>query len=182
MVVYSLFLPVEPHEAYIVLGVLLSKTGIASALETGARVLIMLSSFTLLFLTTHPGRLLNAMVEKGVPWRLAYLVSSTLQILPMMQAKKDQIIEAQKSRGLQIDGKLTARIRGLLPLITPLVYSSIMDVEQRAVALETRGFSRRGPRTSLEEVPDTHWERFVRFFFLGAAWFFIGRRLWQFWN
>ena len=182
MVIYGLFFPGPAGESARFWDFSLSVSGLAEALEIGARVLIMLSSFTLLFLTTHPGRLMSAMVQQGAPWRLAYLVSSTLQVLPMMQARKDRIVEAQRSRGLSVAGGLFNRIKAVFPLIVPLVYSSIIDVEQRAMALEARGFSRSGPRTSLETIPDTSWERLLRIICLGSAALLIGRRLWLSWN
>jgi len=42
-----------------------------------------------------------------------------------------------------------------VPLVTPLVLGSLMDLEERAMALEARGFGRQGPRTSYRTLPDS---------------------------
>jgi energy-coupling factor transport system permease protein len=56
---------------------------------------------------------------------------------------------------LETEGRAVQRARALLPLVVPLVLGSIVDIEERAMALEARGFGRQGPKTSLLLLADS---------------------------
>jgi energy-coupling factor transporter transmembrane protein EcfT len=71
-------------------------------------------------------------------------------------------MDAQQSRGLRLEGSLIQRGRALIPLVVPLVLGSIVDVEQRAMALEARGFSRPGPKSSYLQLVDSQWQSILR--------------------
>ncbi len=53
-------------------------------------------------------------------------------------------------------------LSALAPVVAPLILGSLMDLEERAIALEARAFTRRGPKTSLAEIHDAGWERALR--------------------
>ncbi len=129
--------------------------GLLFAIRSTGRILMVVSSFLLLALTTRPDALALTLGQRGVPKSLTYIVVSTLQIVPRFQLKAATILDAQQSRGLEIRGSLRRRVRALVPLIAPLVLSSLVDIEERAMALEARAFSRKGPKTSLLVLHDT---------------------------
>mgnify|MGYP000553137410 CR=1 FL=1 len=54
-------------------------------------------------------------------------------------------------------GNLLQRLRSMLPLVEPLVLGSIIDVDERAIALEARGFSSDRPKTFFRIVGDHRW-------------------------
>ena len=72
------------------------------------------------------------------------------------------ISESQRARGLDTEGSFRARLRGILPLVGPVILSSLTDVEERSLALESRAFSRPGRRRLLWAMGDTTWERVLR--------------------
>ncbi len=133
-----------------------------SAAANAERIFLLISSFLLFILTTHPSQLMSDLVRRGLPGQLAYVVVSTLQILPQMQAKAAAIIAAQRSRGLNTQGSLANRVRSLAPLVGPLVFGSLVEVEERAIAIEARAFMSTLPKTALHQVPDTHADKAVR--------------------
>jgi energy-coupling factor transport system permease protein len=126
------------------------------------RLLIGLGSATLLMLTTRPDMLMLALVQRGLPRQLSYIVVTALQIIPSFQSKAQGILDAQRSRGLETEGGVGRRLRALVPLIGPLVLGSLMALEERAIALEARAFMRRGPKTSLQTIADTRAQAVVR--------------------
>jgi energy-coupling factor transport system permease protein len=152
--------------------------GVSFAYLTATRILVMVTSFLLLLLTTHPSTLMSDLARRGVPGALAYIITSTLQILPQMQAKANTIIDAQRSRGLDTEGSLMKRVGALLPLVGPLVFGSLVDVEERAIAIEARAFNSPRPKTSLIEIPDSNAERIARRVFVALMIMSIGSRLW----
>lgn len=126
----------------------LKTEGLIFAAASTGRILTLVCAFLLLSLTTRPDELMIALDERGLPPTLTYIVLATVQIVPRFQARARTILDAQRARGLQTEGNYLQRFKGLLPLIVPLVLSSIVDVEERAIALEARGFSKPGPKTS----------------------------------
>jgi energy-coupling factor transport system permease protein len=108
---------------------------------------------TLAFVTTtRPDDLMEALVQRGAPPKLAFVVLSTIQTVPRMRDKAARILDAQQARGLRTRGSLRARARAVLPLVGPLVIGSLVDVRERSLALEARAFGAGGPRTAYRVV------------------------------
>ena len=143
--------------------------GIEFAIRSTGRLLTVVSSFLLLTFTTRPDGLMLALRERGFPKSIAYITLATLQIVPRFQAKANTILDAQRSRGLETEGNLWVRSKALLPLIQPLMLGSIVDIEERAIALEVRAFGRNGPKTSLLVLHDTTFQRVIRWLLLLGA-------------
>ena len=68
-----------------------------------------------------------------------------------------QITAAQRARGLDTEG-IWRRVRGIVPIVGPVILASIAEVEERTMALEARGFTRPGRRTLLWAPPDSGLE------------------------
>ena len=151
--------------------------GVEFAIRSSGRFIMVISSFLLLTFTTRPDGLMLALSQRGVPNSIAYIMLATLQIVPRFQAKANTILDAQRSRGLETEGSLLVRFRALLPLIQPLLLGSIVDIEERAIALEVRAFGRSGPKTSLLVLRDTTFQRVVRWLLILAALAVIGWRI-----
>ena len=111
------------------------------AFSNAMRIFVMVSAFTIFLLTTHPSELMSDLTRRGLPGQFAYVIISTLQILPQIQAKAQTIISAQRSRGLDTEGSFFKRAGALVPLVGPLVFGSLVEVEERAIAIEARGFT-----------------------------------------
>lgn len=150
---------------------------VQQAFLTAARIFNMISAFILLLLTTHPSELMTDLTQRGMPGNIAYVIISTLQILPQMQAKARTIIAAQRSRGLETEGTLIRRVRALVPLVGPLVFGSLVEVEERAIAIEARGFTSPLKKTSLHEVADTPLDRALRWGLLGVVLLTVAARV-----
>ena len=152
--------------------------GIQFAYLTASRIMTMVGSFLVLLLSTHPSTLMTALSQRGLPASLTYIIVSTLQIIPQMQAKANTIIDAQRSRGLETEGSIRRRVGALLPLVAPLVFGSLVDVEERAIAIEARGFKANCPKTSLVEVKDTSAQMALRIGLAILTLLAIGAGLW----
>ena len=151
--------------------------GIVFALLFSARLLVGLGAALLLLLTTRMDHLMLALSQRGLSPRIAYIVVTTLQIIPRFQARGQAIFDAQRARGLQTEGSLLRRGRALLFLVTPLLFSSLMETDARAMALEARGFGRPGPATSWVVLTDTFGQRLARSACAVAALGMIGIRV-----
>jgi energy-coupling factor transport system permease protein len=177
-VMQSLFLPHGQTVLFELWFLQLSLENLQTAYINASRIFLMVSSFILLIQTTHPSELMTDLTRRGLPGQLAYIIISTLQILPQMRAKANTIIDAQRSRGMETEGGLRKRVGALLPLVGPLVFGSLVDVEERAIAIEARGFTARHVKTSLKEIPDTRLEQIGRWVMLALIPLAIGARIW----
>jgi energy-coupling factor transport system permease protein len=140
----------------------ITQEGVWFAFAGSARILTIAGAMLLVLLTTHPSALLAGLVQKGVPPQLAYVIGSTLLLVPQLQARAQQIGDAQRARGLRTDGSLVRRARALVALAGPLVIGALVDVDERTLALEARSFNAAGPKTSLRDVSDTALDRVLR--------------------
>ncbi|GAB4202717.1 MAG: hypothetical protein OHK0022_26150 [Roseiflexaceae bacterium] len=142
--------------------------GLRFALITAARLLTLTGTMLLLVQTTHPADLVAAFTALGVPRSVGYIILVALQLLPDMAARATAILEAQRSRGLETEGMLR-RLRSLPALVAPLIVGALVDVESRALALESRAFAAHGPKTTLRVLRDSPAQRAARWLLLGAA-------------
>jgi len=155
-----------------------TQESLAFAFRIATRIAVMISAFTLLLMTTHPSELMSDLTRRGLPGQFAYVIISTLQILPQMQAKAQTIINAQRSRGLDTESSFIKRAGSLIPLVGPLVFGSLVEVEERAIAIEARGFTSTHVKTSLHDVPDSNVDKFLRWFLVGLVIITLALRIW----
>ena len=155
-----------------------TQESLAFAFRIATRIAVMISAFTLLLMTTHPSELMSDLTRRGLPGQFAYVIISTLQILPQMQAKAQTIINAQRSRGLDTQSSFIKRAGSLIPLVGPLVFGSLVEVEERAIAIEARGFTSTHVKTSLHDVPDSNVDKFLRWFLVGLVIITLALRIW----
>ena len=136
--------------------------GLAFALEILARILAISGAITLFYLTTRPADLVVDLERRGVSPRVAFVANASVQTVPAMVERAGQITAAQRARGLDTEGSIWRRLRGLIPIVGPVILGSIAEVEERTMALEARGFTRPGRRTLLWAPSDTTTQAVAR--------------------
>ena len=136
--------------------------GLGFALETLARIGAISGAITLFYLTTAPGDLVLDLECRGVSPRIAFVALASVQTVPALVERAATITAAQRARGLDTEGSLWRRLRGVLPLAGPVLLGSITEVEERTMALESRGFTRPGRRTLLWWPADSARQRLAR--------------------
>lgn len=142
------------------------REGLRYALGIGCNILNMLLSFAVFVLTTRTVDLVEALEKCGFPSKFTYIISSVFQIVPQMTGTMNTIMDAQRSRGLETEGKLWVRAKAFLPLISPVVMSSLINTRERAIALEVRGFESGCKKTYLNERAECKLDKPVAFLLL----------------
>ena len=140
--------------------------GLSFALEILARIMAMGGAVTLFYLTTRAADLVIDLERRGVSPRIAFVANASVQTVPAMVERAAQITDAQRARGLDTEGNLLRRLRGVLPIVGPVILGSIAEVEDRTMALEARGFTRPGRRTLLWAPDDRRAESVLRWLLL----------------
>ena len=151
-----------------------------TAVAIALRLSTMIASFVWLVAILPPARLVEALVAAGYSVHFAFLFAATLSAVPALRARAQRIVDAQRCRGLATRGGPLTRLRALRALALPLVLSALHEVDERALALETRGLSAGARRTSLAPPPDSTAERIVRWTLVaGCVAGVVGRVLWR---
>ena len=122
-------------------------TGWAFSVEAGMLAGLKLLGITwvghLFFLSTTPEEMANTMVQAGLPYEAAFVVSAGMQFVTVLGRKAREVMDAQQARGIPIVGGWRA-IRHFPAFFTPLLVQSFQLAEELAEAMEARGFGRKG--------------------------------------
>ena len=113
--------------------------GVDFAAQTLARLFAISTSIGLFVLTTDPRAFVLDLERRGVSPRFAFVAVATIEAVPTLVERAADISESQRARGLDTEGSFRARLRGLLPIVGPVIITSLTDVEERSLALEVAG-------------------------------------------
>jgi len=123
------------------------------ALAMVLRLIVLITAFSVFFLTTHPDDLAQALIQMKVPFDFAFALSMATRYVPTLAREAQTIMDAQMSRGLELQkGGLTQKIRNLIPLIIPLIVNSVRRALSIAESLESRAFGAIKKRTYLYQL------------------------------
>ena len=99
-------------------------------------------------------RLMKPLAKLHMPvHELAMMMTIALRFIPLLIEETDKIMSAQKARGAELDtGKLTDRIRALIPVLIPLFVSAFRRADELAMAMECRCYHGGEGRTRLHQL------------------------------
>lgn len=136
--------------------------GVDFAGKVIVRLFVMAAALALFGLTTSTRDLVVDLERRGVSPRITFAFGAVAGAVPALVERAREVRDAQRARGLNVDGSLRRRIGGVVPLVGPVLIGSLHDVEARSLALEARAFGRRGTRHVLWAPADSAGERAVR--------------------
>lgn len=138
--------------------------GVLYGIATGIKINIMIISGMIFLSSTKIEELSLALQKLKVPYRAAFAFSTAIRLVPMIVATSHTIIQAQKSRGLDLDsGSVITRVKKYIPLLVPVLVSVIRNTNVFAMALESKGFGYSDRRSS-----------YLRIGFKSIDWLVIG--------
>jgi energy-coupling factor transport system permease protein len=150
--------------------------GVDFAAQTEVRLLVLALALALFSLTTESRAFVADLERRGVSPRLSFAAAATLDAIPAMVERGQRIQAAQRARGLDTEGSVGARLRGVLPLVGPAVLGALHDVDRRGLALEARAFDRPGGRPLLWAPTDSERQRLTRWLLAAGLVAFIALR------
>lgn len=161
-----------PMTAFFVV-VMLFSFDLATALAGALRLAALTTAFFIFFQITAPEDLANALVKNGVPYTFAFILTTSMQFIPVLSRKMQDVIDAQRARGIRLERDL-ASVRNYPALFAPLLIQSFTLADQLAEAMEARGFG--APRRTFTEDYSLRALDFVAMV-LGLALILIGWQL-----
>lgn len=125
----------------------LYQEGMSHSLSLVSRVFAMEIIALGVLMTTHPSDLFAAFAKLRVPYILNFMVSMTLQLIPVLQREVSIVLSAQKSRGMKSSG-----FGSIVPSFVPVFAGAFERVQQLSISLESRAFGSTGAKTSYRQV------------------------------
>ncbi|MBI4731285.1 MAG: energy-coupling factor transporter transmembrane protein EcfT [Chloroflexi bacterium] len=134
--------------------------GILFAVLLALRLMAMIIMLPLVSFTTPVQNFALGMVKMGLPYKLAYTMTTALNLVPILQMETGVIVDAQRLRAMQSfeKGKLGDKLRAYPALVTPLVIGSMRRAQLMAVAMDSRAFGASKSRTYLEDIQLHPWD------------------------
>ncbi len=135
-------------------------TGLLFGLAMGLRIGIMTVAAALWMLTTSPQRLTAGLLALGLPYKAGLAMSSAIRFIPLMNAERATIVEAQRARGLDLArGNPARRAFRAAPILVPLFSRAFLTAQNLTVAMDARGFGAGKSRTNIIQL---HFNRLDR--------------------
>ena len=141
--------------------------------------LFMTYTTTPIALTDALEQLLSPLKKLRVPVHdFAMMMTIALRFIPTLTDETEKIINAQKARGSDFNsGSLIKRARALIPILIPLIVSSLSRAFELASAMECRCYHGGEGRTRLKVLHyrPSDWVIIVMMLAFGVGLFFLNR-------
>jgi energy-coupling factor transport system permease protein len=125
---------------------------LATSILYAVRFIAIVVSTSLFFITTSPDELEQVMKTFRLPRDVVFAFVTAVRFIPVMLLDTIQIMDAQKSRGLELEkGNVVKRVRSMIPILIPLVVNSVVRSGELAEAMESRAYGAVPRPTSLME-------------------------------
>lgn len=150
-----------------------TKEGIFATVFLIVRLFLLVLSSSLLTLTTTPVALTDGIESLLTPLKwiglpvheLALIMSIALRFIPILTDETSRIMNAQKARGADFEnGKLTDRVKAVIPVLIPLLISAFRRAEELGDAMDARCYSGSKVRTKYKKLTFAPRDIFVLFF------------------
>lgn len=125
---------------------------VSRAVYMASRILLLILLSAVLTYTTTPNDLTDAIEKLFSPLKfiglknavhtLAMMMTIALRFIPTLIEETQKIMNAQKARGADLEnGSLVDRIKALIPILIPLLISSVRRAYELAEAMECRCYN-----------------------------------------
>jgi energy-coupling factor transport system permease protein len=133
-----------------------------TSLMYAVRFVAIVLSTSLFFITTSPDELEQVMKTFRLPRDVIFAFVTAVRFIPVLLLDTIQIMDAQKSRGLELEkGNIFRRVRNMIPILIPLVVNSVVRSGELAEAMESRAYGAVARPTSLVEYKASVTDRAV---------------------
>ncbi len=132
-------------------GISITEEAVEFSILIYGRLVLMLAAFSVFVMTTSLDKLEALLFKLRLPYFFVLTLSFTFRFIPTMVTEAERIREAQLARGLDLKkgGFLRQRWNAWVPLILPLMVSTLRKSIRFAEALEARGAFTYRKRTSV---------------------------------
>jgi len=131
----------------------ITREGLAFGLPIAGRLVATMAAAAAFVLSTRPDDLMEALIERGASPRLAFAVLVALQAVPRLGRSMARLVDGARTRGQRTSGSLRTRAGAVRPIVGAVAVGALLDVRDRTLALESRGFSSGERRSAYRQLP-----------------------------
>jgi energy-coupling factor transporter transmembrane protein EcfT len=88
---------------------------------------------------------------------VTFMVLSTFSSITSIKEKLNRVRESQRARGIETEGNLFVKVKSILPVLFPVIISSMTGIEDKTLAMDARAFAADGAHTSLRKIQPVKW-------------------------
>lgn len=138
-----------------------TREGVALAVKTVLRLVLLIMGASLLTLTTTPimltdgiEKLMEPFKRLGIPaHEIAMMMTIALRFIPTLLEETDKIMKAQAARGADFDtGNIVQRAKSFIPVLVPLFVNAFKRADDLATAMEARCYRGSEGRTRMRQL------------------------------
>ncbi len=132
----------------------ITEEGILFGFFITTRLLTMVLILYLVSMTTPIDRLTLGLVRLRLPYQLAHITTTALNLVSVLKAEVGVIMDAQRLRAFRTfeKGSIIAKLKAYPLLVTPLVIGAMRRAELIDVAMGSRGFGAKRERAYIEDI------------------------------
>lgn len=139
----------------------ISVEGIFNAIEMVFRLMLLLVGSSIMTFTTTPTDIADGLEKAFGPLKkikvpvheMSMMISIAFRFIPILIEETDKIMKAQIARGADFEtGGIIKKAKGLIPLLVPLIISSIKRALDLATAMEARCYRGGEGRTKMKPL------------------------------
>ena len=143
-------------------GLTITLDGILFGVAMGLRVSLMVVAAGVWMMTTSPQKMTLGLLKMGLPYKAGLAMSTSIRFVPLINAERATITEAQRARGLRLEkGNPLARAAKSVAIIGPMFLRAVDLAQALALAMDARGFGAREGRTNLIEIAMTQTDKII---------------------
>lgn len=121
--------------------VCVSRGGILLGVSFLCRISVMITSTTIFLQTTPLDEFIHLLNALKLPPSVSFVITTAIRFVPEINRKKDQITNAQRARGVDLEtGQWFRGIKARISIMIPLIINGITLAEHLSIALLNRGF------------------------------------------
>ena len=137
--------------------------GVYRSVFMALRIILLIFISSVLTYTTTPNSLTDAIESLLSPLKyvglkkavhtFAMMMTIALRFIPTLIEEAEKIMNAQKARGADLEnGKLVERVKALIPILIPLLISSVRRAYELAEAMECRCYNGGEGKTRMKQL------------------------------
>ncbi len=161
----------------------ITTAGIFRAVYMASRIILLILLSSVLTYTTTPNDITDAIESllsflrifglRNAVHMLAMMMTIALRFIPTLVEETEKIMNAQKARGADLEnGRLIDRIKALIPILIPLLISSVRRAYELAEAMECRCYNGGVGRVRMKRLRYSwtdFWAALINLLFCGGV-------------
>ncbi|MEI7884187.1 MAG: energy-coupling factor transporter transmembrane component T [Clostridia bacterium] len=128
--------------------------GFLFGLLLGLRLITLIVLMPLVTMTTPIHLLALGLVRLGMSYKIAFMTTTAINLIPTFESETQVIMDAQKMRGMKDfeEGGILKKMKAYPALVVPLVIGAMRRAQMMGVAMDARAFGAYQTRTYIEDI------------------------------